>query len=148
MFGKELKKASLGGLETGWLEGAQEEEKSMQKSSSLFSRWDPQKERVAVTTEKNSPVTICWSFSFIADFCGAVCSPSCCWEQQLRMFLCSALGITILFCFPIFLVLVEFCFSINIFCVLFSMHRFCLLTAVEIVAETSRPRLDRSRSRV
>lgn len=51
------------------------------------------------------------------------------------MFLCSALGVTILFCFPVFLVLVEFWFSTNIFCVLFSLHCFCLLTAVETATE-------------
>lgn len=40
MLGKEPKKARLGGLETGWLGGAWEEE--MQKNSSMFSGWHPQ----------------------------------------------------------------------------------------------------------
>lgn len=50
------------------------------------------------------------------------------------MFLCSAIGTTILVCFPVFLVLVDFWLSASILYVLFSMLCVCLLAAVEIAA--------------
>lgn len=43
ILGKEPKKSRLGGLKTGWLGGAWEEE--TQRSISMFSVWDAQKKK-------------------------------------------------------------------------------------------------------
>lgn len=119
MFGEELRNARLGGREISWLEGAWEEEKFMQKSSSTFQD-EIHKKRGLVLLEKRilhlrllkSPFP-CWFLW------------RCLLSQLLlgttqNVFLCSALGITILFRFPVVLLLVEFQFSKNIFiCITF-----------------------------
>lgn len=102
------------------------------KSISMFSGWEPQKNKYIylVLLEKKTPRYCLLKSPFHCRFCSAVCSPS--WKQLLEVFLCSALGTTILVCFPVFLVLVEFWLSASILYVLFSMLCVFLLTAVEI----------------
>lgn len=91
------------------------------------------KKKIGVTREENSLFACLLNSSFHCRFCSAVCSPSCCWEQLLKVFLCSAFGTTILVFFPM-LVLEEFWFSASIFYVLFSTLCVCLSSAVEFAA--------------
>lgn len=132
MLGKEAKNVRLRWL-GNWVAGRSLIGRKAEKHFHVF-RMRSTKKRYLVLLERKTPHYCLLKSPFHCRFCSAVCSPSCCWMQLLKMFLCSALGMNISVCFPIFLVLVEFWFNASIFSVLFSTLCVCLLTAVEIAA--------------